>query len=101
LISHPSTSPSAVERWDVSDIGLVVAQIGDKKVIETEKVADLATGTVGEVTDDDRDEDLDGLDSEVSFSGHLKRPHVRKFDGNKVDLVFNYLIDPLSMKEVL
>jgi hypothetical protein len=89
LISHPSTSPSAVERrWDVSDIGLVVAQIGDQKVIETEKVADLAIGTVGEITEDDRDEDLEGLDAEVSFSGQVKRPHVRKFDSSKVDLVF-------------
>lgn len=61
-------------------MGLVVAQIGNQKVIETEQVADLAIGTVGEMPEDERDEDLERLDSEVSFSGSLKRPHVRKFD---------------------
>ncbi|XP_078151374.1 uncharacterized protein LOC144546708 [Carex rostrata] len=76
LVSHSSTSPSAVgRRWDVSDMGLVVAQIGNQKVIETEQVVDLAIGTVGEMPEDDRDEDLERLDSEVSFSGPLKKPH--------------------------
>ncbi|KAJ4771441.1 epstein-barr nuclear antigen [Rhynchospora pubera] len=76
LVSHSSTSPSPVEKkWDVANMGLVVAQIGDQKVIEPEQVADLAIGTVGEVAEDDRDEDLEGLDSEVGFSGQFKRPH--------------------------
>lgn len=73
-------------------MGLVVAQIGNQKVIETEQVADLAIGTVGEMPEDDRDEDLERLDSEVSFSGPLKRPHVRKFDGSKACLDFDNLI---------
>lgn len=73
-------------------MGLVVAQIGDQKVIETESVADLAIGTVGEISEDDRDEDLEELDSEVSLSGQLKRPHVRKFDGSKADFDFDYLM---------